>query len=81
VQRVYHRITQGEHMKIIDKIKALYAPPSPETLALRELEESRRELLSAHTQQEYAAKMVEFHKNKIKRLTLFLKDNMSEEQA
>lgn len=67
-------------MKIIEKIKALYAPPSPETLALRELEESRRELLAAHTQQEYALKMCEFHKNKIKRLTAFLKDTM-EEQA
>lgn len=68
-------------MKIIDTVKALYAPPSPETLALRELEESRRELLAAHTQQEYAAKMVEFHKNKIKRLTAFLKENMEEEQS
>jgi len=68
-------------MKIIDTIKALYAPPSPETLALRELEESRRELLAAHTQQEYAAKMVEFHKNKIKRLTVFLKETMEDEQA
>ncbi len=68
-------------MNIIDTIKALYAPPSPETLALRELEESKRELLAAHTQQEYAAKMVEFHKNKIKRLTLFLKETMEEEQT
>ena len=68
-------------MNIINTIKALYAPPSPETLALRELEESRRELLAAHTQQEYAAKMVEFHKNKIKRLTAFLKETMEEEQA
>jgi hypothetical protein len=66
-------------MKIINTIKALYGPPSPETLALRELEESHRELLSAHTQQEYAAKMVEFHKNKIKRLTQFLKDTMEEQ--
>lgn len=68
-------------MNIIESIKALYAPPSPETLALRELEESKRELLAAHTQQEYAAKMVEFHKNKIKRLTLFLKETMEEEQT
>jgi hypothetical protein len=67
-------------MNIINKIKALYAPPSPETLALRELEESRRELLAAYNQQEYATKMVEFHKGKIKRLTLFLKETMSEEQ-
>lgn len=68
-------------MNIINTIKALYAPPSPETIALRELEESRRELLAAYTQQEYALKMCEFHKNKIKRLTQFLKENMEEEQA
>ena len=68
-------------MNIINTIKALYAPPSPETLALRELEESRRELLAAYNQQEYATKMVEFHKGKIKRLTAFLKDNMTEEQT
>jgi hypothetical protein len=68
-------------MNIIHTIKALYAPPSPETIALRELEESRRELLAAYTQQEYALKMCEFHKNKIKRLTLFLKETMEEEQA
>jgi hypothetical protein len=67
-------------MKIIDTLKSVYAPPSPESIALRELEESRRELLNAHTQQEYASKMVEFHKGKIKRLTAFLKETM-EEQA
>jgi hypothetical protein len=68
-------------MNIINTIKSIYAPPSPETLALRELEESRRELLSAYNQQEYATKMVEFHKGKIKRLTAFLKDTMEEQQS
>jgi hypothetical protein len=68
-------------MKIIDTLKSVYAPPSPEVIALRELEESRRELLAAYNQQEYATKMVEFHKGKIKRLTLFLKETMSEEQS
>jgi len=68
-------------MNIINAIKSLYAAPSPEAIALRELEHSRRELLTAHTQQEYSLKMVEFHKNKIKRLTAFLKETMEEEQA
>jgi hypothetical protein len=68
-------------MNIIRIIKQLYAPPSPEAIALRELEESRRELLNAYTQQEYALKMCEFHKGKIKRLTSFLKDIMSEEKS
>ena len=68
-------------MNIISFIKSLYAAPSPETLALRELEQSRRDLLISHTQQEYSLKMVEFHKNKIKRLTAFLKQTMDEEQT
>lgn len=63
-------------MNVINFIKSIYAAPSPETLALRELEESRRELLAAQTSQEYSAKMVEFHSGKIKRLTKFLKDTM-----
>lgn len=58
---------------IIEKIKALYAQPTAETMALRELEQSRRDLLAAQTQQEYSSKMVEFHKVKIKRLTAFVK--------
>ena len=68
-------------MNLISFIKALYAAPSPETLALRELEQSRRDLLISHTQQEYSLKMVEFHKNKLKRLTAFLKQTMEEEQT
>lgn len=65
-------------MKIINTMKTLYAPPTAEAMALSELEQSRRDLLSAHTQQEYSMKMVEFHKIKIKRLTLFLKESMEQ---
>jgi hypothetical protein len=68
-------------MNIINTIKAMYAAPSPESIALRELEQSRRDLLTVYTQQEYSLKMVEFHKNKIKRLTAFLKETMEEEQT
>jgi hypothetical protein len=81
VQQNHHHITQGENMNLIRLIKSLLAPPSPEAIALRELEESRRELLAAQTSQEYAAKMAEFHKGKIKRLTAFLKETMEEEQV
>jgi hypothetical protein len=64
---------------MMQDIKKLWAAPSAEVIALRELEESRRELLAAYNQQEYATKMVEFHKGKIKRLTLFLKETMEEQ--
>lgn len=60
-------------MNFINTLKSIYAPPTAETLALRELEQSRRDLLSAQTQQEYSSKMVEFHKVKIKRLNAFVK--------
>jgi hypothetical protein len=66
-------------MSIINTLQSLYAPPTAEAMALRELEQSRRDLLSAHTQQEYSTKMVEFHKIKIKRLTLFLKESMEQQ--
>lgn len=68
-------------MKPFQFVRALYAPPSPESIALRELEESRRDLLAAHTAQEYASRTVEFHKGKIKRLTSFLKETMDEVQS
>ncbi len=61
-------------MTITRLIKSLWCHPTPQTIALRELEESRRELLAAHTSQEYSLKMVEYHQRKIKRLTLFLKE-------
>jgi hypothetical protein len=67
-------------MKLVQIVQSLYAPPSPESIALRELEESRRELLAAHTAHEYASRMVEFHKGKIKRLTSFLKETMEGDQ-
>jgi hypothetical protein len=68
-------------MKLVQIVQSLYAPPSPESIALRELEESRRELLAAHTAQEYAAAMVEFYKGKIARLSWFLKKTMDEVQS
>jgi hypothetical protein len=79
--RHHQRNFKRNQMNIINTIKAMYAAPSPETLALRELEQSRRDLLVSHTQQEYSLKMVEFHKNKIKRLTAFLKQTMEDEQT
>jgi ribosomal 50S subunit-associated protein YjgA (DUF615 family) len=63
----------------IEYLKSLFAAPSAETLALRELEESRRELLKSQAHQEYTAKMVEYHQGKITRLTKFLKTAMKEQ--
>jgi hypothetical protein len=74
VQQIHWNNIEGKIMSLIRFIKSMWSYPTPQTLALRELEESRRELLTAHTNQEYSLKMVEYHRNKIKRLTLFLKE-------
>lgn len=68
-------------MKYIEYIKSLFAKPSAESIALNDLEETRRQLLEAQSTQEYAAKMVEYHSGKIKRLTGFLKASMKEEAS
>ena len=66
---------------MIWQFRKLWATPSAETIALRELEQSRRELLVAHDQHELGLRMVDFHKAKIKRLTLFLKGAMQGEPS
>lgn len=48
----------------------LFAAPSAETLARRELEEAKRELLAAQRQFEWHGKMVEYHTDRIRRLGL-----------
>jgi len=59
-------------------IKNLFRSPSAETIALRELETAKRELLQVQDTQEYSAKMVEYYQGKIRRLTAYLKTNVTE---
>ena len=59
-------------MKFIDYIKNVYATPSPEAIALRELEDAKRKLLEAQTGREYADSMCKFREAQIKRLTAYL---------
>lgn len=56
----------------VDYMKSLYQVPSAETLALRELEESKRKLLEAQSGREYAISMCNYYEAKIKRLTSYL---------
>jgi len=55
----------------IEWVKTVYATPSAEALALRELEDSKRRLLEAQTAREYADSMCKYHEAQIKRLTAF----------
>jgi hypothetical protein len=67
-------------MNPLNWIKALYQPPSAETLALRELEGARRSLLEAHSAREYADSMTKYHEQRVKRLTTFIHTATKEQQ-
>ena len=56
----------------IEWFKAVYTTPSAESIALRELEESKRRLLEAQSSREYADAMCKYYEVKIKRLTVYL---------
>ena len=58
---------------MIDELKKLWAAPSAEVLAIKELEEAKRKLLDAQTSREYADSMVKFREAQIKRLTAYIK--------
>ncbi len=51
-----------------------FRKPSAKSLAQRELEEARRELLQANTAAEYALRLSQYHGDRIKRLTAYLKE-------
>jgi hypothetical protein len=55
-------------------LKSIFSAPSAETIALRELEESRREILAAQSAREYADSLCRYHDAKIKRLSAYLRD-------
>jgi hypothetical protein len=61
-------------------VKNVYTTPSAESLALRELEESKRRLLEAQTAREYAESMCKYREAQIKRLTAYL-HKATEEQS
>lgn len=50
----------------------MYTVPSAEALALRELENAKRQLLEAQSGREYAESMCKYHEARIKRLTIYL---------
>jgi hypothetical protein len=56
----------------IDWLKSVYTTPSAETLALLELEDSKRGLLEAQTAREYADAMCKYREAQVKRLAAYL---------
>jgi hypothetical protein len=57
---------------LIDLMAAPFRKPSAEMLALQELEDAKRMLLEAHSAQEYALSMCEYHQARVERLTNYL---------
>lgn len=49
-------------------IKAMFTTPSAEQLAVRELEQAKRELLQAQTQKEYWEQIVVYQSKRVARL-------------
>ena len=58
--------------ELVNWVKNIYATPTAESLALRELEDSKRRLLEAQTAREYADSMCKYREAQIKRLTAYL---------
>jgi hypothetical protein len=59
---------------MIDKLKEYFRLPSAKELATKELEAAQRKLLDALSAQEYARRMADYHADRIKRLTAYLKE-------
>jgi hypothetical protein len=63
-----------EGLTMLDHIKDYFRLPSAKELAAKELEMAHRKLLVALSAQEYAKRMGDYHLDRIKRLTAYLKD-------
>lgn len=63
-----------EGLIVINQIKEYLRMPSAKELAAKELSEAQRKLLDALSAQEYAKRMADYHSDRIKRLTAYLKE-------
>jgi hypothetical protein len=63
-----------EGLTMLDQLKDYFRLPSAKELAAKELEMAQRKLLEALSAQEYAKRMGDYHQDRIKRLTAYLKD-------
>ena len=59
---------------MLDQIKDYWRLPSAKEIAAKELESAQRKLLDALSAQEYAKRMADYHSDRIKRLTAYLKE-------
>lgn len=62
-------------MSLMKKLFAAWIQPTPEELALQELQEARRDLLKAQSQAEYIQSLVNCHTARVARLTRIVATN------
>jgi hypothetical protein len=67
--------------KIINLIQSIFHTPTANELAIIELAEAKRELLQMQTAQDYSKRMVEYHSDRIARLSAYIVNSVSEEAA
>lgn len=65
---------------MLKSIMNVWKTPSPESIALRELEQAKRSMLQAQIAKEFAKSMVKYHDARIRRMTQFLKEAHTEER-
>ena len=63
-----------ERLNMIELLKDYFRLPSAKEIAAKELESAQRTLLDALSAQEYAKRMADYHSDRIKRLTAYLKE-------
>lgn len=51
-----------------------FRAPSAEVIAVKELEDAKRSLLEAQSAAEYANRMTQWHQDRIKRLSAYVKE-------
>ena len=62
-------------MSTLKKLFAVWIQPTPEELALQELQEARRDLLKAQSHAEYTQSLVNCHTARVARLTRIVATN------
>jgi hypothetical protein len=58
--------------ELITRLSTTFRLPSADLMAVRELEQAKRELLQMQTAQDYAKRMCEYHQDRVKRLTVYI---------
>lgn len=65
--------------KIVNFMQSIFRTPSADELAVIELEEAKRQLLQMQTALDYSKRMVDYHSDRIKRLTAYVAKATTEE--